>query len=565
MKNIRIAILALLLLIVIFTALAGRCFYLQFCRHDHYSDLSEKYQSGKLIQKPQRGIIIDCGGRTLAASNTHYIIFAEPRIIKDPIDVSNRLSPIINIPAHEICKIITEAANRGFVRILDDASFDQCRYARKIRGIGIQSEWKRYYPTGSLFSNIVGLTDTSGNGLSGIELACNEELTGSTGSSKFLADVARRPIRPAGGQKDIRHDGFGVILTLDSTIQEFARHELLEQYKKYHAESAIAIVANPATGAILAMVSLPDFDPNDRNSASPDSFRNRVITDQYEPGSIFKPIAAAIALDCGAINTKEKIDCEKGRYSGKGFGTIGEYKRGFGNLNLSGILVNSSNIGMAKIGQKLGKQRLYDGLKLFGFGKRSGLEIPGEVSGLLWPVDRWTGYSVTRIPFGQEISVTAMQLIKSFCIISNGGRFVRPFIIRATVDPAGEIKSIKHPPAPVGYVIKPEVSKWLTEHALSEVVNKGTGKRAKLKKWQVFGKTGTANIANTDKKGYSKNNYIASFIAGAPAKNPRIVVLVSIRNPDRSLGLGYTGGTVAAPAVGRIIEKSLTYLENQSY
>jgi cell division protein FtsI (penicillin-binding protein 3) len=324
----------------------------------------------------------------------------------------------------------------------------------------------------------------------------------------------------------------------------------------------VAIVAEPKTGAILAMVSLPDFDPVDVHSTEAGNRRNRILTDEFEPGSIIKPFVTAIALDAGVVNKTEKIYCEEGHYSGKGFGSIGEYgSNRFGDLTVSEILINSSNIGMAKIGQRLGKERLYKGLRLFGFGKRVGIDLPGEGDGLLWNTRKWTGYSVTRIPFGQEITVTSIQLIRAFCILVNRGRMVRPFLVKAVVDSRGEITELKRPLPPVGYIVKPEVAQWIINEALVGVVNEK--KRAKLEKWQVFGKTGTANIAKSNERGYSKSDYVASFLAGAPAEDPAIVVLVSVRKPNKSLGKGYTGGAVASPVAGAIIEKTLNYLETR--
>jgi len=360
-------------------------------------------------------------------------------------------------------------------------------------------------------------------------------------------------------------DGVGIILTLDAAIQQFARDELVKQYESYEAASAVAIVAEPKTGAILALVSLPDFDPAEARSTGPDTFRNRAITDEFEPGSIIKPIVAAIALDTGAVNTSEKIFCENGNYHGRGFGRIGEYRQGFGDLTVREILTNSSNIGMAKIGQRLDKDKLYNGLKHFGFAKKVGLGLPGEADGLLWPVRRWTGYSVTRIPFGQEITVTAIQLVRAFCILANDGRLVRPYLVKAIVDARGLMlvareSEIENQVSRLGYVVKPEVAKWIVTDALVGVVNEGTGKRAKLEKWQVFGKSGTANIAKSNERGYSDSDYVASFVAGAPADDPAVVVLVSIRKPNKKLGKGYTGGVVASPVAAKIIEKTLNYL-----
>ena len=539
----------------------GRCFYLQYFASDHYSLVCTNQQQSRTAQKPQRGVILDCRGRVLAASNKIQTIFAEPRIIEDPMQVSRKLGPVLGIPVDEIRRIITESKNPGFAKIKVGADPSQCGAAGKIYGIGVQSNWQRHYPAGALTCHVVGFTSADNKGLEGIELRYDRELAGSAGENIFLADAFRRPIQLK-QQKSILEDGLGVILTLDATIQQFTWAELLKQYESYEAESAVAIVAQPKTGAILAMVSLPDFDPNDIRSTDPNNFRDRAITSQFEPGSIIKPIVAAIALDAGAVSRDEEIFCENGSYRGRGFGRIGEYSNhAFGDLTVREILVKSSNIGMAKIGQKLGKERLYEGLKRFGFGKETGIDLPGEAEGLLWPADKWTGYSVTRIPFGQEISVTAIQLLRAFCILANGGHSVRPFVVRAMVDNTGQVTKLKRPPPPVGFVVKPEVAKWIIEDALVGVVNEGTGRRARLEKWHLFGKTGTANIAKSDERGYSEDDYIASFIAGAPAEEPKVVVLVSIRKPNKQLGKGYTGGAVASPVAAAILEKTLTYLE----
>lgn len=570
MKNVRIAIFFLLVLIVALLTLAARCFYLQFARRDYYSSLSLRQQQQRVTQKPQRGVILDCRGRVLAASSKIHTIFAEPRIIKDPEGTSVRLASVVHIGAHEIFEAITESKNPGFAKIKAKAPENQCTDAGKVYGIGIQSDWQRLYPAGQLAAHVVGFTSIDNLGLTGIELQYNKELTGSPGQTIFLADgyPYRRPIRLK-QQNSPLADGVGIILTLDAAIQQFARAELLKQYKAFQAESAIAIVAEPKTGAILAMVSLPDFDPNDFRSADSNNFRNRALTDQFEPGSIIKPIAVAIALDAGLISTSEEIFCENGSYSGKGFGRIGEYEsHSFGNLSIREILVKSSNIGMAKIGQRVGNDKLYRGLKIFGFGSKTGIDLPGEAEGLLRPPNQWTGYSVTRIPFGQEITVTAIQLVRAFCILANGGHSVRPYLVKAIVDNDGKIIKLKQAPPTVGFAVKPETADWIVQGPLVGVVNDkdegGTGWRAKLQKWQVFGKTGTANIAKTGEKGYSDNDFVASFIAGAPAEDPKIIVLVSIRKPNKKLDMGYTGGAVASPVAGKIIEKTLNYLDMQN-
>jgi len=561
MKNTRGPIILFCLLIVVFLALAARCFYLQYFKNDYYSEECTRQQQAVTKIMPQRGVILDCRGRVLAASKELQTVFAEPRVLLDPKDTSTELAPILDMGAHIICKLITDSDNPGFVKIKVNVDPNQSTAASKVHGVGVQSDWQRTYPMGPLASQIVGFTSMDNRGIDGLELEYDKNLVGSAGRNVFIADAFRRPIRLREHEADVT-DGVGLILTLDSTIQQFAREELLEQYKNYRAESAVAIVAEPKTGAILAMVSLPDFDPEYFNTADPNTLRNRAITDQFEPGSIIKPIVMAVALDDKAVNLTEKIFCENGTYCGKGFGCISEYRNGFGNLTVREIIVNSSNIGMAKVGQRLGKDKLYEGLKLFGFGKETGIDLPGEAPGLLWPPQKWTGYSVTRIPFGQEITVTALQLVRGFCILANGGCPVRMHLVRAIVDNEGNIMKMVQPPPPVGYCIDPMVARWIVTEAMTGVVNEGTGKKAKLKKWQVFGKTGTANIASSDQRGYAEHQYIASFVAGAPAEDPAVIVLVSVRRPDVSLGKGYTGGAIAAPVVGKILEKTLTYLEN---
>ena len=572
MRSVRITIFFSLFLVVAFLTLAGRCFYLQFLRNDHYTKQCLIQQQGQIPYKPQRGVILDSRGRVLAASNKVRNLIIEPKRVEDAKTLSSELQPILDMGAHIICKLVTESRNPGYVKIKADANPSECQAARKVSSaVGVESDWRRHYPMGSLVSHVVGFTSIDSNGLEGIEYQYNKQLSGLGAQDTFLADVRRRPIRPVpvkqnpADSNDIKNavltNGAGIILTIDATIQQFVRDELFKQYKEYEAESAIAIVVEPKTGAILAMVSLPDFDPADVRSAKAENRRNKLLTDEFEPGSIIKPFVAAIALDAGVVNKTEKIYCEEGHYSGRGFGSIGEYRNGFGDLTVSEILINSSNVGMAKIGQRLGKKRLYEGLRLFGFGKRVGIDLPGEADGLLWHTRKWNGYSVTRIPFGQEITVTSIQLIRAFCILANRGRMVRPFLVKAVVDSRGEITELKRPLPPVGYIVKPEVAQWIINKALVGVVNEK--KRAKLEKWQVFGKTGTANIAKSNERGYSKSDYVASFLAGAPVEDPAIVVLVSIRKPNKRLGKGYTGGIVASPVAGAIIEKTLNYLETR--
>ncbi len=552
------------LLVLAFFVLGWRCFYLQYSRGDYYAGKCMDQQLAYVPLEPQRGAILDSRGRVLAASNQFRTVFAEPRAIREPRDTSNRLAATLDMPAHEICKTIMESHNQGYVPIKVGASASECEAVRPIQGIGIQYSWQRYYPTGPLASHVVGFTSVDNRGLAGVEFGYDRELQGQGATNTFFVDVYRRPIAFClQGEKDnlLPINGAGILLTLDATIQQFAREELMSQYKAYEAEGAVSVVVDVKTGEILAMVSLPDFDPADARRTDPARFYNRVLTDQYEPGSIIKPVVAAIALDTTVLGRYETIFCENGHYHGRGFGTINEYKQGFGDLTVKEIIAKSSNIGMAKIGQRLGPTRLYEGMTLFGFGRQVGVGLPGEAEGLLRPTSDWTSYSPTRIPFGQEFSVTAMQMIRAFCMLANGGRLCRPYIIRTIVQPDGNMVDMRPREPQLGYVIKPEVAKWMVTQAMVAVVEEGTGTKAKLKEWQVFGKSGTAQLAIPGGRGYEEKAYMASFIAGAPAEDPRVIVLVSIRKPNVALKKGYTGGTVAAPVAAAILHKTMHYLE----
>lgn len=557
----------LIFLIAVFAGLAVRVFYLQNYKSKEYQANSQRQQYAAIMNNPPRGIIVDRNNNILAASNVVETVFAEPRVMTDPDiakTVAGKLQNILKMPAHEILKKIYNSKNPGFVRIMEDINQIQRQAVirERIFGIGIHSDWQRYFPMSNLTSHVVGYTGYELAGLEGIELQYNSILTGSRGKDVFVIDAHRKPLGVQKSSEEAR-PGSSLVLTIDSTIQEFTRNALIRQRKAFQAESAIAIVMDPWTGAILSMVSVPDFDPSDRNSTTPDTRRNRVVTDPFEPGSIFKPLVVALALDAGIISYNEKFYCEMGSYSGKGFGTIGEWAgHRFGNLNAREILVRSSNIGMAKIGRKMGKKRLYDAVKLFGFGCRTGIDLPGEAPGTVRKLSKWDGYSVTRVPYGHEITVTPLQIIRAYAILANGGSSVTPHLVSAVVNADGQIEKIKTPAGNTGYVIDTEVANWIVQDALVGVVrdDAGTGHQAALKKWQVFGKTGTANISKKG-GGYDEQNYVASFAGGAPADDPAVVILVAVRKPDKSLNKGYSGGKVAAPAAREILENTLTYLE----
>ena len=566
-REIRVMGLFLTVMVLVFGALLWRVFDLKHNQRPEFLKNSRGQLRGFRPDYQRRGQILDCKGRVLAASIKRYHAFAEPRILKEYPDqllvTAGSLQEILQVPGPDICRIITESNNDGFVKIksdISDTEREQLRQAR-LRGIGIDtSRWLRRYPADNLTSHILGYVGADNAGLSGIELCYNEILAGEPGRHFFVMSggTRRNPIGARPGEGTDAKNGLNLILTIDSVIQRFVYEALKKQIDAYEAESAVAVVMDPWTGGILAMVSLPDFDPDQFSTTPQDEMRNRILTDPFEPGSIFKPLVAAMALDAEVIGYQEKFDCEDG-YWGK-YGGIGEFgNHKYGMLTARDIIIHSSNIGMAKIGLKMGKQRLHDGLMLFGFSQRTGIDLNGEDPGRVRPQRKWDNYSLTRIPFGHEVLVTPLQVCRAYSILANGGYIIKPHIVRAVVDNKGQILEDKQPVNHMGYIIKKEIASWVVQTALSDVVNEGTGDKARLDNWQAWGKTGTANIL-TDGQ-YDWKHYVSSFVGGAPAEKPAVVVMVSIRNPNRSLGKGYSGGRVAAPVVGEILNNTLRYMQ----
>jgi len=333
MKTVRNSILLMLFLIVVFLTLAARCFYLQFFKADHYRKASLMQLQRQKLQTPQRGVILDRRGVVLAASNKMQTIFADPKIIDDPEVVAAKLAPILDMTLSQIRDLITKRKNSRFVKLKVNATANICAAANKTHpGINTISTWQRVYPSSTLTSHIVGFTGKDNTPYGGIESQYDKYLKGSPGKDTFLIDNRRNPIRLKEQNAPLT-DGSGIILTIDAAIQQFTHEALYKQYKDFQAQSATAIVADPKTGEILALVSMPDFDPDKTSTTKPDYFRNRAITDPFEPGSILKPFTVAIALDCGTITTNQKIFCESGNFHGRGFGRINEYRgHGFGNL-----------------------------------------------------------------------------------------------------------------------------------------------------------------------------------------------------------------------------------------
>ena len=324
--------------------------------------------------------------------------------------------------------------------------------------------------------------------------------------------------------------------------------------EQFAARWATGIVVEPKTGQVLAMCSAPGFDPKSYNLSQPAQRLNRAISVPYEPGSAAKPLFGAAAVDAGIMNYQTRIYCEQGRYKSRGGGVITDHGSRYGWLTLAEVIQKSSNPGMAKVGEAMGNRRLWTTARRFGLGIKTGIRLPGESRGVVRPLSRWDGYSLRRVPFGHEVSATALQLAMAFGSLANGGLLLKPRIIDQIRSPGGQViwRSRREV---VRRVLSPSVAAE-TLSVLQEVVERGTGKACRLARWTSFGKTGTAEIAGPG--GYVAGAYTATFIGGAPASSPKVICLISVYWPDNSKG--YYGGTVAAPQVKRVLEQTLWYL-----
>jgi cell division protein FtsI/penicillin-binding protein 2 len=417
-----------------------------------------------------------------------------------------------------------------------------------IPGLAIQSRLIRDYPQGPIAGQVVGFVGMDGKGLEGLELTYDKALVGSPGRLRYWRDTRRRPlwVRQDGYQPPA--DGQAVRLSLDVTISAIAEQELAATCEQYEARAGEMIVMHPVTGEILAMANWPPSDPRDGGNSDADTRRNRSVTDAFEPGSTFKPFVWAAALELGLARPEELIDCHNGFYvSPKGRRLRDAH--GFGRLTWEQVLIKSSNIGMAIVGQRMGNTKLHDAIRAFGFGSRPGSPLPGETAGIVNPIGSWTHYSETSVPMGQEVAVTALQLIRAFAPLANGGLMVTP-----TLTPYDE-------PTDAPPIYERVLSRRVADHTrdvLRRVVTEGTGRKADSPQYAIFGKTGTAQVADTENGGYLEDKYNAVFICGAPFDDPQIIVLCAIHEPDKTKG--YYGGTVAAPAARAVVEQTLTYM-----
>lgn len=536
----------------LFVLTVTRAFYLQVVKKDEWTKLAERQHNRIVTLTPSRGTIFDRNGEALAVSVEMDSCYAEPRNIENEADAAAKLAPILGMSRDDISRRFK--VNRNFVWLQRRMTPDLAQKIKdmELDGIGFVKEGRRFYPDSELAAHVIGFTGMDPAGLDGIELKYDQTILGNTGYLVTERDALGRDIALKGVVKK-SSKGADVALTLDKNIQYIAEKELAKAVHDCGAKGGIALVMEPQTGKVLAMANYPGFNPNAFSRYPSNILRNRAVSDSFEPGSTFKVFLIAAALEEKVVTASDSFNCENGSYN-IGGRTIHDTHK-YGRLSVSDILKYSSNIGAAKIGARLGRDRLDAYLRGFGFGEKTAVDLPGEATGYMRDKGQWFGVDLATISFGQGVSVSSIQLATAMSAIANGGTVMKPYMVERITDEGGGVLQ-QFSPQPIRRVISPEAAKTVARMMEGVTREGGTGVNASVEGYKVAGKTGTAQKVDPVTKGYSADKRTASFIGFVPSDNPRLTILVVIDEPKTSP----YGGVVAAPPFSAIALQSLCYL-----
>jgi cell division protein FtsI (penicillin-binding protein 3) len=530
-------------------SILARLAQLQIARHEEFKQLAlQRQQLTRSILAP-RGVIYDSHMDELATSITASTVVAEPRKIADKQAAAKSVASILGLNAQGLLTKMLDPARQSFMivqRRVSPKAEEQVE-ALKIEGVYLIDESMRVYPNRELACHALGFVNMNGDGGAGIELEYDEELKGTQGQISLDVDARRQSFR---GHTEIPPvQGSSLVLSIDRSIQYIVERELKAGVESSRASAGVAIVMESETGRILAMAGYPNFNTNTYNKYEASLWRNRSVSDIFEPGSTFKVVVAATALEAGLTRPNELIDCQMGSI------IIGKHvfhdHNSYGLLTFSQVLENSSNVGAAKLGLRLGEQRLYEGMRRFGFGAKTGIDLPGEIGGLVRDWHQWSGLSIGAISFGQEVGVTSIQILSAINAIANGGHLVHPSIVDRVIDEHGDL--VRKRNTDQTKILSPTTAAAVRD-AFEGVVLRGTGKKAALEGYRAAGKTGTAQKIIDGH--YSKDKFVASFIGFAPLPQPRLTVLVQLDEPKGST----YGGQVSAPIFQKIAQEALLQL-----
>src|SRR6266481_6242233 len=533
-----------------FLAICARLFWLQVVAYGDYSQQAARQQQRSIEVSAIRGNIYDRNGNELAMTTKVDSVFAVPSEIANIHQTAVSLARALNTDADDIETRLHACHAFAWVARKIDKDASARVHALNLKGIYFQKEAKRFYPKQELAAQVLGYVGLDDEGLGGIEREFDARLRGKPGKMLISMDAKRRWF----GRVEKHPDpGENVILTLDEKIQYIAERELEKAMAETHAEAGAIVVENPRTGEVLALANRPGFNPNAFNTANPRSLMNPAVSDIYEPGSTFKIVTLAAALEEKITTPDEVVDCQMGSIELNGH-TIHDHKP-YGALTVAQVLENSSDVGAIKIALRLGEQRFDRYIRAFGFGSQTGIELPGETRGMTKPVGRWSKVSIGAISMGQEIGVSPLQLISMATTIANDGVYVPPRLIAGTTAPRSTQQLITFHPAQGRRVISPMTAAQM-KRMMEGVVLSGTGKRAILDGYTTAGKTGTAQKVDAATGTYSHRRHVLSFTGFAPVNNPAVTVLVVLDAPQGP----QDGGAVAAPVFSRVTQQVLGYL-----
>jgi cell division protein FtsI/penicillin-binding protein 2 len=534
----------------------SRLFYIQLFHSSYLIGIAKKQHNLFVELEPRRGTIYDINLKPQAVNMPVDSLYAVPNEIKDKDKdaIIAQLGTILNLdPAYLRDRLYRKKSFIWIARKIDPRQSGAIKKL-DIKGLDFLKESKRCYPNSYLASQIIGFAGLDNHGLEGLELYYDKYLKGEPGWALFLRD-ARQNKLDIWEKMVLPKDGYDLVLTIDEVIQYIAERELDKVFKTYHAIAASIVVMDPHTGAILALANRPTFDPNDYTAITKDRVRNRAICDLFEPGSVFKIVTASTALQENRVTETDKFFCENGSY--RVASHVLHDHRPHGWLTFSEVIEQSSNIGTTKVAQMLGDEVIYRYARLFGFGSKTGVNLPGEISGMLKEPRFWSKVSIGAIPIGQEVGVNVLQLVNAISVIANGGQLMKPYIVKEIKDKYGETIKLFYPEM-IHKVISLETAERMKK-ILVAVVENGTGRMARIPGFSAAGKTGTAQKLEANGT-YSHNKFIATFIGFAPAEDPVIAIAVMVDTPHPV----YFGGVVAAPVFKNVASDTLKYLKVSS-
>ena len=566
------AAIILVALLGCFVMLLGRVTWLQTHGRRETLSKAQRQQYNTQILRARRGCIYDRNGIEMAGTIQQQMLFVDPKFMQDVFSQDGKsfvemdravadLATLVDKDPFALSQLLSDKFQSRYVKIAEGLDEQIAGEIGKLDlpGSGLLPMNVRYYPMGAIGAHVLGGTGREGQGLEGLELKFESLLAGRDGFKRSLKDARHRPISVAAEDFLPAQHGQHLILTIDANIQMIAEQELAATCKEFQAKRGEVVVMDPRTGEVLALANWPSFHPQNLGDSTVDVRRNRALTDPYEPGSTIKPfiIGPAVAQRVTRIGQVWKMpeDTYKSELRKKPVTDVHHYPE----LATWDVLVKSSNIAMVMLGERMGKPRLHGAIANFGFGRQTGIELPGEDPGMLTPPHKLGNSDVVSLVQGYHVMVTPLQMARAFCAYANGGHLVQPTILKGLLDSDGRIVSRVQPqgvelmPAAIDPITAGEIKR-----VLCDTVVRGTAKKARSRTWNIFGKTGTSHISG-GRAGYDNSKYNSSFVAGAPEKEPRIVVAYVIHEPLRKKG--HYGGDVAAPGAGRLIDRALTYLQ----